>query len=295
VKVFGVAGLKGVESGAETVDFLAVTSETNFMTTMDDANDFFAATFQNSTAQLALWALSHPITSARLLGFASTGSGYDLTQHTFWPIAPLSLGTAAAKLRFAPCASNTPVSNPDEDSDTYLANNLQTYIATQSACWTVSAQLYVDDDSTPIEDTTVKWSAPWVDLATLTLTAGQDVWSSPTSQKMCEEISFNPWQTHPDNAPQGDVQTLRKAVYTQEQVFRHATLQQSATDWTQATLQTYIAAAGTLSPPAPAPAPANNGNQRQDAAPTLASAQNTSAVTLFTSALVMCVALLMSL
>jgi len=199
VKAFGVAGLKGVESGAETVDFLAVTSETNFMTTMDDANDFFAATFQNSTAQLALWALSHPITSARLLGFASTGSGYDLTQHTFWPIAPLSLGTAAAKLRFAPCASNTPVSNPDEDSDTYLANNLQTYIATQSACWTVSAQLYVDDDSTPIEDTTVKWSAPWVDLATLTLTAGQDVWSSQTSQKMCEEISFNPWQTHPDN------------------------------------------------------------------------------------------------
>jgi hypothetical protein len=205
----------------------------------------------------------------------------------------------AAKLRFAPSAPNTPVSNPDENSDTYLANNLQTYIGAQSASWTVSAQLFIDNDTTPVEDTTAKWQAPWVDLATLTLTQGQDVWSSTTTQTMCEEISFNPWQTLAENAPQGGVQTLRKAVYTQEQIFRHATLQQSSSDWTQATLATYTAAANNgnqQSTPATdtaAAVPANNGNQRQDAS-TLASAKN-SAVTVFVSTLVIIVALALSL
>jgi hypothetical protein len=80
VKVFGVVGAKGVQSDAETVDFLAVTSETNFITTNDDANDFFTATFKNSTLALAAWAATHPISAGRLGFFAATGNGYDLTQ-----------------------------------------------------------------------------------------------------------------------------------------------------------------------------------------------------------------------
>jgi len=262
IKVFGVSGTKMVFPSAETVDFLAVTSEKNFMASLDDAQPFFDATFENSTLSLAGWAALHPITAARLGFFASTGSGYELTQHTFWPIAPLSLGTSAAKFRFTPCASNNATDPLDEDSDDYLANNLATYISTQSACWTVAAQLYVDDTSTPIEDTSVIWSADWVDLATLTLTAGQDAWSSPTKQKMCEEVSFNPWQTHVDNAPQGGVQTLRKTVYTQEQLTRHMFMQQQSGDWTQATLQTFSSVTDY--------APSINNNNRQGAKATLA-------------------------
>jgi len=240
VKVFGVQGSKLMQPNAETMDFLAVTSETNFLSATSQAQPFFDAVGENTTAALLGFGLLHPIIMTRMIEFAGTGSGYELTQHTFWPIAPLSFNGVAAKFRFAVCASNAATSPLDTTTPNYLAANLQTYLLTQaqSACWTLSAQLYVDETSTPIEDTSIQWQAPWVDLATLSI-ASQDAWSSASKQKMCEDISFNPWQVHALNAPMGDVQVIRKTVYSQEALVRHSWMQQSLSDWTTATLQQF--------------------------------------------------------
>ncbi len=246
VKVFGVAGTKLREPNAITTDLIAITSEVLFMD--DDlsiAMPFFQAAEKNSTLSFGFFLAQHPILSARLVKFALTGSVHQLTQTTFYTVAPLSLGSVPAKFRFSPCTTNYKLPNPDTTSDDLLRNNLQEYfdVLGLSACWNVSAQLYVDDQTTPIDDLSQKWPVPWVDLALLILDA--QAFGSDRQEEMCSEIAMHPFNVPASMQPRGWIQDVRNAVYGTEQTLRRTLsgLTSPSKDWNLTDLAAYVAAA----------------------------------------------------
>lgn len=66
------------------------------------------------------------------------------------------------------------------------------------------------------------------------------MWSNGEKDKYCREISFHPYQVVAANAPVGWIQTVRNAVYAQEQDARHHLMGQPQTDWDSAWLQKYL-------------------------------------------------------
>lgn len=246
VKIFGVKGAKLREPAAITTDLIAITSEVLFMD--DDlsiAMPFFQAAEKNSTLAFGFFLAQHPILSARLVKFAFTGSVHQLTQTTFYTVAPLSLGSVPAKFRFSPCSTNYKLPNPDTTSDNLLRNNLEEYfdVLGLNACWNVSAQLYVDDQTTPIDDLSQKWPVPWHDLALLIVDA--QAWGSDVQEQMCSEVAMHPFNVPASMQPRGWIQTVRAAVYGTEQTLRRtiAGVPNPSNDWNLTDLNAYIAAA----------------------------------------------------
>ncbi len=89
--------------------------------------------------------------------------------------------------------------------------------------WTLRAQLFVDEKSTPIEDTSVVWSGPWLDLATLTLPQ-QDAESARGREisELVNGLSFDPWHATEEHRPLGAIMRARGATYGKSVLGRSA-------------------------------------------------------------------------
>jgi hypothetical protein len=247
VKLFGVKGAKVNQPNAITSDFIALTSETLFMDDKDLnlAVPFFQTALKNSSLSFYAFLALHPILAARLIKFASTGAVQQLQLVSYYTVAPLSLGGTPAKFKFTPCASNAAISNPDTTSDDFLRRNLETYFDTgaESACWNVAAQLYVDENTTPLNNLAVPWTSPLHTVGRLTVDAQS--FGSVVQEAMCSSVAFHPFNTLPSNAPPAGswIQTVRQAVYSDTQAIRLGLVGLPTADWNLTTFNQYKAAA----------------------------------------------------
>ncbi len=141
--------------------------------------------------------------------------------HTFHSGAPLAFGKRAVKLSLAPVASQAPES--PAKGDDFLRQDLSERLKNGALSWTLRAQFFVDETTTPIEDTAVYWSGPWVDLATLTLPK-QDVQSARGREisELVNELSFDPWHAIEEHRPLGAMMRARGATYGASVVARQA-------------------------------------------------------------------------
>jgi hypothetical protein len=78
-------------------------------------------------------------------------------------------------------------------------------------------QFYVDDERTPIEDTSVPWkpqNAPFVMVAQLRIPSCD--LDNPLTNELSDKInqlSFSPWHTTEDHRPLGNVMRARRVAY----------------------------------------------------------------------------------
>lgn len=91
----------------------------------------------------------------------------------------------------------------------FLRTNLANSLSKSAACFTLSAQFYVDNETTPIEDATVDWPTPFVDLATIVIPIQN--FGTPGQEQLCRWMAFNPWHTIAEHTPLGVVQRLRSS------------------------------------------------------------------------------------
>jgi hypothetical protein len=85
------------------------------------------------------------------------------------------------------------------------------------------AQLFRDDQKTPIEDTSVEWSGPWLDLGVLTIPR-QDPESARGQEidALVSRLSFDPWHAIEAHRPLGAIMRARGAVYDASVLARKA-------------------------------------------------------------------------
>jgi hypothetical protein len=144
----------------------------------------------------------------------------SLATHAFHTAAPITFGSTAAKLGLFPLPS------PDvaaSTGDTFLRDDLARRLKGGPLSWSLRAQPFVDDQSSPIEDTSVPWTGPWVDLATLTISK-QDL-DSPKGKEisaLVESFSFDPWHSIEEHKPLGAIMRARAVTYKASVLGRNA-------------------------------------------------------------------------
>jgi hypothetical protein len=126
--------------------------------------------------------------------------------HDFFSIMPIAFGDYAARLRL--CAASTLI-NGDASND--WAADVYKRLADDDLEFLLQAQFFEDEDRTPIENSAVRWEAPWITVARLRVPSqAQDAALSET----VETCSFDPWNAVPEHRPLGELMRARKAAYS---------------------------------------------------------------------------------
>lgn len=153
----------------------------------------------------------------RLAGAAKVRS---FATHAFFTAAPIAFGDTAAKLALFPLApAHAPIAHGPEA----LREDLLQRLGVGALSWTLSAQFFADDESTPIEDASVEWRGPWVELGKLSI-PGQDP-ESETGRRisaLVEELSFDPWHAIEGHRPLGAIMRARAVAYRESVLGRNA-------------------------------------------------------------------------
>ncbi|HTA88466.1 MAG TPA: catalase [Polyangiaceae bacterium] len=161
--------------------------------------------------------LKRALGSPKVLSFAT---------HAFHTGAPVSFGTSAAKLGLFPAPSAAGAAGTvgaASSGEHYLRDDLVLRLKSGPLVWSLRAQLFVDEQSTPIEDASVVWSAPWVEVGTLTIPK-QDPESAKGKQiaALVETLSFDPWHSIAAHKPLGAIMRARGVAYKASVLARNA-------------------------------------------------------------------------
>jgi hypothetical protein len=224
VKLVGVPGTKLIE-GMEnelTQDFLFVDTPAlpvrdpdEFMALLRAAKDGPAKLLPRLVSALGLGrtlAIMWKVISAKKVTSFAT--------HEFNTAAPITFGSGAAKLGLFPV---DPAESAPTSGDDYLREDLTARLQGGALRWSLRAQPFVDETSTPIDDTSIEWRGPWTEVATLTLPK-QDP-DSPRGKEISElvnRLSFDPWHAIEAHRPVGAVMRARRAAYAPSVIGRKA-------------------------------------------------------------------------
>jgi hypothetical protein len=225
LKLVGVPGPKliaGLE-GEQTQDFLFINSSVLPFRDPDEFMMFVRAAKDGPLKLLprllgsfgfgrALSILKGSLTAKKVNSFAT---------HDFHTAAPIAFGKTAAKLSLVPQPDAAPA--PAPKGGDYLRHELTARLQQGPVSWSLRAQPFVDQTSTPIEDTAVPWSGPWVELATLTLPK-QDPESARGQEisALVNQLSFDPWHATEEHRPLGAIMRARAVAYGASVIGRKA-------------------------------------------------------------------------
>ena len=232
VKVIGVGGKKlipGMET-ALTQDFLAILTPAQPFATPEDFV-WFVVNAQRPLTLLpkALFRMGPKIFP--LLSKLQKGLGAPLTAlHTnrYFSALPIQFGKYAAKYSFVPLEVEGASGPVDPD----LGGALVKLLETRPLRWELQMQFFTNEQSTPLEDSTVEWTAPWTPVARLTLP--QQAVNSEQGKAFstwAEPLSFDPWHAQEEFKPLGAMMRARNAAYRVSTIARKASPEPTSLPW----------------------------------------------------------------
>ncbi len=215
VKLMEVPGVKVLPSAAQekTQDFLLVNAP---ILPLPNIHEYVAV-----QKNPLLYAATHWKFVA-LLRKMQGAKPSNPTEERYWSQAAFGMGSSAVKYSAIPCSQEkTPY--PENPSATYLTEALQNQLNRKEVCFKFMAQSFVNQQITPVENPMVEWEekdAPFVQVATLTIPAQE--FRTPERTEFCENLSYTPWHSLPENRPLGNLNRARMAVYEATSKKRHA-------------------------------------------------------------------------
>jgi len=233
LKLFNVSGSS--PPNYNTQCFTLTTDNVGFLDSDESAISFFQAV-QSGKLALAGWLVTNPRLAVLFAEQATSGIITDLLSTTWNQAVPQMHGSTPAKYRLYPCNSDRiKFVDPGRRSSLelffdYLRQGLLDDLASGSVCLRWAVQFYENEQSTPLNDSTVEWTTPFSDIATVNIT--QQSFGTPGQESFCGWMSFNPAASIPEHEPVGSTQAIRTAVYTQMSLLRHKLSDQSTADAT---------------------------------------------------------------
>jgi len=231
VKVLGVAGEKALGgSEAKTQDFLAIQSSSTPFRTADEFMTFVRAAESPATLLFKLiggLGFGRTFTVLKQIAGSAGKPVGSLAGTTFYSALPIRVGPYAARFAFVPRQATDAVPAEGRGRE-YLAEDLRARLAKGPIAYDLRLQFFEDEAKTPIEDGSVDWSSPYVDVGRLTIPT-QDV-TSEAGKKLAAEVeamSFDPWHALVEHTPLGGIMRARKVAYFPSTKERGATKEPS--------------------------------------------------------------------
>ncbi len=210
IKLFDVEGDKLLDNGT-TQDFILQNHDVFFV---DDAQAMCEFTRAGVVDGDYDSYLKEHTRTAKILDEMAKKEASVLTT-TYWSGLPYKLGNnKPVKYKLEP---EEPVDGEPFDSPDYLAIDLERQLRNKEARYRFMVQFQQDDD--PLDQATVRWEGPWVQLATLILPI-QDITTRGQAQ-YGENLAFNPWHALAEHEPLGSLSAARKITYAASARTRH--------------------------------------------------------------------------
>ncbi|MBI2375593.1 MAG: catalase family protein [Deltaproteobacteria bacterium] len=229
IKLVGVEGKKLIPGLEEkrTQDFLFIGNPAIPVRTPDEFLELVDAMKDGPAKALPRLAASLGVvrTLQVLRRVAGTAKITSMATAPFYTAAPISFGDSAAKLGLFPIS---PAQRPAARGEHALRDDLIARLEAGPLSWSLRAQLFLDDERTPIEDASVVWpegASPYREVAKLTLPR-QDP-GTPEGRELSElveSLSFDPWHSLEAHRPLGAIMRARAVAY------KHSVLERGAAD-----------------------------------------------------------------
>lgn len=230
VKLMGVDGPKLLDDERETQDFVMANNPGFFI---DDLLRYKNSLVKFHSGGYLRQFLAIPELRWREIVRAVRVNGTWIINplyRQYWSMTPYRLGIDAEKIAIKFSAKPRIEKWPDFrvwirnflDPNFSLKENLQQVLSSREMWFDFFVQRYVDDRTTPIEDTLTEWEesiSPPIHVAKIIIPV-QDLSSAARSQ-LCEDLSFNPWHCLPEHRPLGAVNRVRRTVYREMSECRH--------------------------------------------------------------------------
>ena len=142
----------------------------------------------------------------------------SLALETYWSRGAICWGrTLAVRYLLRPAAGEGPDPTPLPTNAEYLRQDFARRLKAGDVAFDLSIQRFVDERTTPIEDTAIEWlesKAPPEKVATLTIPK-QDIGNvdALSTEQLIDDMAFNPWNTTDEFQPLGNLNRARKVVY----------------------------------------------------------------------------------
>ncbi len=217
IRVLGVSGESALGGGAVAQDFVLINQETFGFKDSELFLGLVMAAQKNPLAVVWLF--------IRKLGFfaglaqvkrlaANVGRPFaGFANANFFSAAPLACGPYAVRVKLVPTAPAAKAIDPGD-----WQADMRARLAQGPINYDLQLQFFSDEATTPIEDASVDWPAPYVTVGKLTVTgAGDDAFAHQV-----ESATFDPWEALAAHRPLGEVMRARKVAYFSSQQTRGA-------------------------------------------------------------------------
>ncbi|WP_193198200.1 catalase family protein [Nostoc sp. MG11] len=221
IKLMNVEGEKVLDDEEKTQDFVLVNS---FIFFLRDLQGYV------NLAKLQKGELD-PASMSYELGLLAKMSAQQVSSPLsiqYGSTTSYQLGNQAIKFCVRPHSDNE-ISPSSADSENYLREAIVKHLTTEGkdAYFDFLIQMYVNDEKTPIEDSTIEWQqtdSPFVKVATIKIPS--QVFDTEERKRLDEGLSFTPWHTLPEHQPLGAVNLARKKIYQEATRNRREHIQQ---------------------------------------------------------------------
>jgi hypothetical protein len=215
IKVMGVDGERAQEPDRWSgQDFLVNDTRVHFARTPEDVIEFSEYAAEGKLG-IARYALRHP-GMFRAIVMEQSAKPYSLLDREYYSRAPFHLGpNEVIEYALIPCGTNGV--HPRKRSENHLGEDLAANAKwggpEGALCFRFEVRFHPGPLPGPGEDYDYRkeWKTPPYTLATL-LFPPQDI-RGRAHQELCQELSFDPWNTITDHAPVGDMNKARWYIY----------------------------------------------------------------------------------
>jgi hypothetical protein len=214
-----VMNVDGTPNGVH--DILLANNKEFFSKDGSDYMDLITTITRGSNLGIARYAIMHPLSAKRIIE-AQIQTGNVLKQD-YHSSVPYKLGkNYSARYRAIPCKDDKD-SIPEKATKDYLQERLVSSLAKEDFCF----NFYVQPNKNPyvqkVEDPRIPWDdATSKPIKVATIRIPKQTGITDTKRiNFCENIQFNPWSSHPENRPLGQINRIRSLVYEEISRYRH--------------------------------------------------------------------------
>lgn len=141
----------------------------------------------------------------------------SLALETYWSRGAVRWGTGAVHYLWRPAEGGAPAPHRVKTDPDFLHHEFANRLRSGDVAFDLWLQPYVDRKRTPIEDTSIEWTekvSPPVRVATLTIPRQDiDAAQGRITERLIDQLAFNPWNTTEQFRPLGNLNRARKAAY----------------------------------------------------------------------------------